>query len=94
MTTKATTKNRTVKANAKADIKADRKRTAADEKKTAATTFSLADLAREMGVNPKIARAKARRNAADFTKLRVRGDYGWVFPMKAKADVSRLLKGA
>lgn len=89
MTTKATTKNRTVKANAKAD----RKRTA-DEKKTAATTFSLADLAREMGVNPKIARAKARRNAADFTKLRVRGDYGWVFPMKAKADVSRLLKGA
>lgn len=67
---------------------------AAPKAAPAAKTFSLADLARDLKVNPKIARAKARRNSGDFNKLRAKGDDHWVFPLKNRDAVSRLLTGA
>lgn len=59
-----------------------------------AKVFSLADLARDLKIDPKVARAKARRNEDDFGKYRARGEDGWVFPTTKRADVSRLLTGA
>ena len=54
--------------------------------------FSLADLARDLELDPKIARAKARRNADSFNKLRVKGDDHWNFPVAKREAVSRLLQ--
>ncbi|USN16762.1 hypothetical protein STRZYGA_00410 [Brevundimonas phage vB_BpoS-Strzyga] len=54
--------------------------------------FSLAALARDLKVDPKVARAKARRNPDDFNKLRVKGDDHWNFPVAKREAVSRLLQ--
>lgn len=62
-------------------------------KTSAAKTFTLADLARDLKINPKIARAKARRHSKDLAKHRV-GTDGWNFSLKAKPAVSQLLTGA
>lgn len=55
-------------------------------------TFTLADLSRKMGIDPKIARAKARRHEPKFKKLRAKGEDGWVFPNTNRNAVSELLK--
>ena len=56
-------------------------------------TFTLADLARDLDINPKVARAKTRRHATKLEAFRV-GTEGWVFDGKHRAEVSKLLKGS
>ncbi len=51
-------------------------------------TFTLADLARECGINPKIARAKARRHRA---KLKIAEGADWVFPQSRHAEIKAFL---
>lgn len=58
-----------------------------------ANTFSLANLARDMNVNPKIARAKARRHAKELAQYR-HGTDGWLFKDSAKDHVTKFLKTA
>lgn len=60
----------------------------------AAKVFSLAELARDLKIDPKIARAKARRNVERFGKLRAKGETSWTFPVGKRAAVSQLLTGA
>lgn len=54
-------------------------------------TFALADMARDLKMDPKIARAKARRTA-DIGKLRIKGEDHWVFSASKREAVSRLLQ--
>ena len=51
-------------------------------------TFTLADAARDAGVNPKVARAKARRN-----NIKTDGE-GWTFKASRRAEIVKFLKGA
>src|SRR5262245_5006349 len=48
-------------------------------------TVTLAQLARDLNINPKVARAKARRHAADLPKTV--GDDNWIFPASAKSKL-------
>lgn len=52
-------------------------------------TFTVADLARELSINPKVARAKLRRrpNLAGAAKD------GWTFPMARRDEVAGILRG-
>lgn len=58
-----------------------------------AATFTLAQLARDNDINPKIARAKFRRHEDEMRKLTLAGSEGhsWVFPAKLRAKVLELL---
>lgn len=58
-----------------------------------AKVFTLAALARDLKVDPKVARAKARRNADQFGKLRSKGADNWTFPVARREAVSQLLTG-
>lgn len=79
---------------AKADIKADAKRTKADQKKeTNGDTVTLADIARDLDVNPKVARAKARRHSSKLETMRVAGTDGWVFASKHRTAIVNILTG-
>jgi hypothetical protein len=60
--------------------------------KTVEGTFSLADLARELNINPKVARAKARRHSDKVDVLRGSGLAQWVFPATARSALTELLK--
>lgn len=51
-------------------------------------SFTLADLARDLKINPKVARAKARRH-----KLKADAD-GWTFNAARRDEVTSILKGA
>lgn len=75
---------------------AQTKKTAKPAAPKASTTkvFSLAALARDLKVDPKVARAKARRNADTFGKLRAKGETTWTFPVARREAVSQLLVGA
>lgn len=75
---------------------APKAKAAASTTKVAAESkvFTLAALARDLKVDPKVARAKARRNAADFGKLSVKGADNWTFPVARRQAVSQLLTGA
>lgn len=48
-------------------------------------TITLAEVARELGMNPKVARAKARRKNFDDGQ-------GWTFPASRKDDIIAFLK--
>lgn len=63
------------------------------EKKGDGSTFTLADLARDLDINPKVARAKARRHAAKVDELRG-GESGWTFPAKARDGLTKILSGS
>jgi hypothetical protein len=54
-----------------------------------AKTIALADVARELNINPKVARAKARRNRDDLPKTV--NDDGWVFDAKLKSQLVQFL---
>lgn len=55
--------------------------------------FSLADLARELKINPKVARAKARRHEKDLKPFTAGNDNRWEFLMSEKAGVTSIIKG-
>lgn len=85
---KAPTKKQ-AKVNEKAKAAAEQRKAKADSK----DMISLADLARELSINPKVARAKARRHSKVLASLKVAGAEGWEFPASAKAAVVKVLKG-
>src|SRR5262245_58900952 len=55
-------------------------------------TVTLAQLARDLNINPKVARAKARRHAAELPKTV--GDDNWIFPASAKSKLIKFLNGS
>ena len=89
-------------AKAEAQQRLDAKVNAADtqseqqpEKKTQTKssdkTFTLSELCKELDINPKIARAKARRRADKLEAYRV-GDEGWTFDAKHREAVTKLFR--
>ena len=55
--------------------------------------FSVAELARELDIDPKVARAKLRRHEDKISKLHSKGQDRWTFPNAAKAELSKILNG-
>lgn len=53
---------------------------------------TVADIARELGMEPKIARAKLRRHEDKLTKLHTKGQDRWTFPKSAAAEIKKILK--
>lgn len=55
------------------------------------STFTLSELAAELDIQPKIARAKARRNKDKLAGYLTEGE-GWVFLTKYRTEVTKLIK--
>ena len=56
--------------------------------------ITVADIARELDIDPKVARAKLRRHEDKLTKLHTKGQDRWAFPKTAAAEIKKILKGA
>lgn len=54
--------------------------------------ITVADIARDLGIDPKIARAKLRRHEDKLTKLHTKGQDRWTFPKSAAAEIKKILK--
>lgn len=54
--------------------------------------FTVAELARELDIDPKVARAKLRRHKDKIEKLHSKGQEGWTFPNKAKPELTKILQ--
>mgnify|MGYP001593906086 CR=1 FL=1 len=54
--------------------------------------ITVADIARELDIDPKVARAKLRRHEDKISKLHTKGQDRWVFPKSAKAELVKILK--
>ncbi len=54
---------------------------------------SVADIARKLDIDPKVARAKLRRHEDKLDKLRGKGMDRWVFPKSAAAEIEKILRG-
>jgi hypothetical protein len=54
--------------------------------------ISVADIARELDIDPKVARAKLRRHEDKIKKLHTKGQDRWTFPKSAKAELVKILK--
>lgn len=55
--------------------------------------ITVADIARELGLHPKIARAKLRRHEAKINDLHTKGQDRWAFPKSAKKVLVDILNG-
>lgn len=74
---------------------ADKQKARAEKPKAEANPneITVADVARELGIDPKTARNKLRRHAEKVDKLRTKGyEEGWTFPKSAKAKLVEILK--
>lgn len=56
--------------------------------------ITVADIARELDIDPKVARAKLRRHEDKLTKLHSKGQDRWTFPKTAGAEIKKILTGA
>ena len=57
--------------------------------------ITVADVARKLDIDPKVARAKLRRHKDVVSKLYAKGvTEGWTFPKTAEAPLTKLLKGS
>ena len=74
----------------KAKREASGKPTARKEVSKDETT--VAEIARELGIDPKIARAKLRRHEDKLTKLHTKGQDRWTFPKSAAKEIKAILK--
>jgi hypothetical protein len=54
--------------------------------------ITVADIARELDIDPKVARAKLRRHEDKITKLHTKGQDRWTFPKSAKSELVKILK--
>lgn len=54
---------------------------------------SAADIARDLDMDPKIARAKLRRHGERIRKVVPKWDGSWEFPKAAAAEIKKILKG-
>lgn len=55
--------------------------------------ITVADIARELDIDPKVARAKLRRHEDKLTKLHSKGQDRWTFPKAAGAEIKKILQG-
>lgn len=55
-------------------------------------TVTVADIARDLGIEPKIARAKLRRHEDKLAKFQVASMDRWTFPLKARDTLVEILK--
>jgi hypothetical protein len=72
-------------ARAKAGTAPKRKEVGKDE-------ITVADIARELDIDPKVARAKLRRHEDKISKLHTKGQDRWTFPKSAKKTIADILK--
>lgn len=54
--------------------------------------FTVAELCRELDIDPKVGRAKLRRHEDKISKLHTKGQDRWTFPISAKKELSSILK--
>lgn len=54
--------------------------------------ITVAEISRELDIDPKVARAKLRRHEDKLTKLHTKGQDRWTFPKTAKAEIVKILK--
>ena len=54
--------------------------------------ITVADIARDLGIDPKVARAKLRRHEDRLKSLHTKGQDRWVFPKSAQKEISKILK--
>lgn len=54
--------------------------------------ITVADIARELDIDPKVARAKLRRHEDKIAKLHTKGQDRWTFPKSAKKTIADILK--
>jgi len=81
------------KTRQKAHIEKKRKaRNAPPPKEKNPNEISVADIARELDIDPKVARAKLRRHEDKITKLHSKGQDRWTFPLSAKDKIIEILK--
>jgi hypothetical protein len=57
-----------------------------------ADEITVADIARELNIDPKVARAKLRRHEDKITPLHSKGQDRWTFPKSAKKTIADILK--
>jgi len=58
-----------------------------------ADEITVADIARELDIDPKVARAKLRRHEEKLTKLHTKGQDRWTFPKSAATEIKNILQG-
>jgi hypothetical protein len=61
-------------------------------KEVGADEITVADIARKLDIDPKVARAKLRRHEAKITKLHSKGQDRWTFPKSAEKTITDILK--
>ncbi len=61
-------------------------------KEVGADEITVADIARELDIDPKVARAKLRRHEAKISKLHTKGQDRWTFPKSAEKTIIDILK--
>ena len=87
------------KAKRQADkIKAKQDKRAAEGKSPKPKTkgddeVTVAEIARDLDIDPKVARAKLRRHEDKLTKLHSKGQDRWTFPKTAAAEIKKILQG-
>jgi len=62
-------------------------------KQTNGDEVTVATIARDLDINPKIARAKLRRHEDKLTKLHTKGQDRWTFPKTARKEIEKILRG-
>lgn len=55
--------------------------------------ITVADIARELDIDPKVARAKLRRHEDKLAPLHTKGQDRWTFPKSAADEIRKILKG-
>ena len=61
-------------------------------KEVGADEITVADIARKLDIDPKVARAKLRRHEAKISKLHSKGQDRWTFPKSAEKTITDILK--
>lgn len=76
------------------DKQAKRKAAGGGKKEASGDTVTVADIARELDIDPKVARAKMRRyeDKPNYPKT-IKGER-WTFPKAAAADIKKILQGS
>jgi hypothetical protein len=68
-------------------------RAAAPKKEANPNEVTVAEICRELDIDPKVGRAKLRRHKDKLAKLYAKGvTEGWTFPKASKADLVKILK--
>lgn len=80
------------KIKAKQDKRAAEGKTAKPKTKND-NEVTVAEIARELDIDPKVARAKLRRHEDKLTKLHTKGQDRWTFPKTAGAEIKKILTG-